>query len=161
MGHYPWVDLERRPMTSADCREHADATCPSSDCSPGNLLIGVIGSDGRVGHIRPPLTVDENFVQRASQGATPPEARLRFAGQCVEAACAQWTGAACGVIQGLLTATGEKTEEPRETGIPVCAIRPSCRWFSQEGLDACRVCPLVVRSPKANLGRPSTPNLST
>ncbi|MEV7779917.1 hypothetical protein [Kitasatospora sp. NPDC088351] len=71
----------------------AGATCPSSLCAPGHLLLGIVRQDGTVAALRPPPAVDAEFTARASApGLRPPEARFRFAGPCVEAACGQWEG---------------------------------------------------------------------
>ena len=116
-----------------------ELTCPSSRCEPGATLLGVIEADGTVGYITPRLTIDEAFVERAHEGRRP-ESRFRFAGQCVESGCRQWTGTRCGVIDRVMGAG----LEPRAGGLPRCAIRSSCRWFAQAGAEACAVCPLVI-----------------
>jgi hypothetical protein len=102
----------------------------------------VIEADGTVGYITPRLTIDEEFVERARRGRAP-ERRFRFSGPCVEAGCRQWTGSRCGVIDRVLEA-GVDDGAPERTGLPHCAIRPSCRWFAQSGAEACGVCPLVI-----------------
>lgn len=116
--------------------------CPSSRCTDGALLLGVVRRDGTVAFTPTPLRIDARFVEKAHEGRTP-EARFRFAGPCQRARCQQWTGERCGVIDLVL-------DRAREAGVagapalPDCAIRPRCRWFGQQGADACLVCPLVV-----------------
>jgi len=34
--------------------------------------------------------------------------------------------------------------DPAVSALPRCAIRPRCRWFRQEGREACLRCPLVA-----------------
>jgi hypothetical protein len=116
-----------------------DRICPSARCEEGSLLLGIVGPDGRVGFVSPPLPVNDAFVARAKQGRAP-ERRFRFAGRCVEYACGHWTGERCGVIDAAMTALAARADE----ALRPCAIRPSCRWFGQHGLAACSVCPLVV-----------------
>lgn len=121
-------------------------TCPSTRAAPGAALIGVVGRDGRVRHVRTALTIDAGFVEEASR-AGPPEARMRFAGRCVEGACAQWTGTRCGVIDrvlGLLGPEGRGTD-----GLPACTVRATCRWYAQAGRDACGACVEVVTDSRA------------
>ena len=117
-------------------------SCPSARAEPGALLIGVVGEDGRVQPIPTRLEIDADFVERASENGIP-EARFRFAGRCVEGGCAQWTGNSCGVIEKVLTGMAEQAVQPAES-LPRCAIRGTCRWYSQRGQAACRACVFVV-----------------
>jgi hypothetical protein len=113
--------------------------CPSARCEEGALLLGIVGPNGTVGFISPPMRVDAGFVARAHLGRAP-ERRFRFVGRCVEDACRHWTGHRCGVIDAALAAFGREDVEV----VRPCAIRPSCRWFGQHGRAACGVCPLIV-----------------
>ncbi|HEX8646546.1 MAG TPA: hypothetical protein VF715_06570 [Thermoleophilaceae bacterium] len=127
-------------MSTSSAPDDPERTCPSSSCEPGAKLIGVVGADGTVGYVSPPLEIDADFVERARRGRTP-EKRFRFAGPCVEGRCAQWTGSRCGVIDTVLT-TPDRPSAPER--LPHCGIRSSCRWYAQSGAEACAVCPLVV-----------------
>lgn len=118
-------------------------TCPSAPCAPGSTILGVIGSDGRLRHIRTPMVVDADFVATAkARGA--PEARMRFASTCEEAGCTQWTGSACGVIERVLDRLAEVGDPQAAEPLPPCPIRATCRWFDQRGEAACKACTLVV-----------------
>lgn len=130
-------ERERQEVLEASA---APARCPSARCQPGSVLLGVIGGDGRVGYIPERLEVDQEFVQIARRGRTP-EKRFRFSSRCVEAACSQWTGSRCGVVDrvlDLIPAAGDGAD------LPACSIRPECRWWQQSGPAACAVCPEVV-----------------
>jgi hypothetical protein len=35
-------------------------------------------------------------------------------------------------------------DRPTVDPLPRCSIRANCRWFDQQGADACRVCPFVI-----------------
>jgi hypothetical protein len=72
-----------------------------------------------------------------------PESRFRFAGPCHGDTCAQWSGSRCQVIDRVADEVAAHNILPAE-GSPSCSIRQQCRWFAQVGVDACRVCPLVV-----------------
>lgn len=120
--------------------------CPSARCEDGAILLGIVGRNGQVGYVTPRMTIDADFVREAHKGRAP-EARFRFAQPCIEGGCAQWTGTQCGLIDRAI----ESPEASRPTGwsqgsLPDCVIRPTCRWFSQEGIKACAVCPLVVHT---------------
>lgn len=124
-----------------------DATCPSATLSPGVRLLGARGADGRIKHLRTPLTVDEDFVSRAKAQGNP-EARMRFAAPCEESKCSHWTGKACGLIDRVLSHLDGQTDDPRTAeDLPPCTIRASCRWWKQDGASACHACDLVVRLP--------------
>lgn len=119
----------------------AELTCPSSHCAPGNLLIGIVAGDRSIVPVRAPLAVDETFVEQAHEASErPPEARFRFAGRCVTSACRQWSGSRCGI--GDIVAAADPGSQPLQP----CAIRPTCRWWAQNGPAACRGCTLVVHT---------------
>lgn len=135
------VDV-KRPSAGAKIAEAGEKSCPSARAEPGALLIGVVGADGIVQPIPTRLEIDAEFVDLASKAGVP-EARFRFAGRCVEGKCKQWTGNSCGVIEKVLTGMVDQNVAPAEN-LPRCAIRGSCRWYSQRGADACRACVYVV-----------------
>ena len=111
------------------------------------MLLGVIGADGVVGYVSPSPTIDAEFVAEARRTGDP-ERRFRFSQPCVEAGCSQWTGTRCGVIDRVVQA-GADAEYVSESSPPACGIRPACRWFAQEGVQACAVCPLVITDLRA------------
>jgi hypothetical protein len=118
-------------------------TCPSSLCRPGSQLLGIVGPDGTVAPVQPPLSIDATFVQRAHAASPrPPESRFRFAGPCETDGCQQWTGERCS-IAAAVARCAERSPAPDR--LPRCAIRPSCQWFAQEGTAACKICPDLVR----------------
>jgi hypothetical protein len=125
----------------------ADAkTCPSARGAPGAILLGVVGSDGRVKPIRTPIIVDADFVRAASEHG-PPEARMRFASPCQTTGCQQWSRGGCGIVEKVLS---HLAVPDLPTGaLPPCTIRGTCRWFSQRGARACSVCDLVVTDQTA------------
>jgi hypothetical protein len=69
---------------------------------------------------------------------TPPEV-FRFAAPCMKAGCVHFQGNACSLAARVVQLLPEVTDK-----IPRCAIRPSCRWWRQEGVAACYRCPQVV-----------------
>ena len=102
--------------------------------------MGIVQSDGTIAYVGQRLTVDESFVQIASEGRSP-EKRFRFSDHCVECGCKQWTGTECGVIDDVI----QRLPPPAMAqSLPKCSIRPECRWFSQAGPRACAVCPFVI-----------------
>jgi hypothetical protein len=130
-----------RPARSGNGRG-AKKACPSAPCEEGALLLGVMTSSGRLAYLQPPTKVDAEFVAKVKARGRPEQA-YRFSSPCVEAACPQWTGESCGIGE-MIAQQAETVPEPRSTGLPTCAIRSSCRWYSEQGRDACMVCPLIV-----------------
>lgn len=114
--------------------------CPSARCQEGAQLLGVVRSDGTIAYVSQRLTVDESFVQIASEGRSP-EKKFRFSDQCAERGCKQWTGTECSVIGDVI----QRLPSPQAgESLPKCSIRPECRWFSQAGPRACAACPFVI-----------------
>jgi hypothetical protein len=113
--------------------------CPSSSCKDGANLLGIVQEDGRICFASDVFRIDERFVQIAKNGRTP-EKRFRFSNTCVNGACNQWTGNACGVIERLINVFGEQNS-PTPTNLPNCSIRSECRWYSQCGARAMRNLP--------------------
>jgi hypothetical protein len=124
--------------------------CPSARCESGALLLGVVGADGRVGFVVPPLPVDDAFVAQASLGRAA-ETRFRFAGRCVEAECWHWRENRCTLVDTAVRTLAAQAGPRGERSPRPCGIRRSCRWFAQHGRAACDICPLIVTEV------PSTP----
>jgi hypothetical protein len=128
-------------------RPPEELLCPSGRCASGSQLIGIVGSDGRLGYVTPPLEVDANFVEISKRGRAP-ESRFRFAEPCLGQTCQHWADNECGLIGRLSAGAGNQLALSEESELPRCGIRSRCRWFSQRGREACGVCPLVVRVPR-------------
>lgn len=112
--------------------------CPSYVGKVGAQLFGVVNKEGKVKFITP-LTVTEEFIQQNNHL----EQRFRFTGKCVEKGCAQWDNeeSKCSLskkIQDLGTI--------KNTALSFCPIRSQCRWFSQDGNEACFSCNEITRN---------------
>lgn len=118
-------------------------TCPSARCAPGATLLGALGPDGRIRHLRTAVTIDADFVAQAQEHG-PPEARFRFAAPCAEGGCGQWNGQGCGVVEKVLAHIAAVAPELARADPPPCTIRATCRWRAQRGVAACLSCDLVV-----------------
>lgn len=116
--------------------------CPSAPAAEGATLLGIVGPGGEIGYVSPLIQIDETFLTAAA-GGRPLEERFRFSQPCVEARCGYWNGSGCNVIEHVL-AQEAPTPSSSATRIPRCSIRPSCRWFHQRGVAACRACRFVV-----------------
>lgn len=114
--------------------------CPSSPGRAGASIIGVVGADGRVGFLHDRLPVTDEFLLRAAL-VGPTEKRFRFASPCIQRGCMQWEDDHCGIADQVIRAADAARID---TEVPDCSIRPVCRWYSQRGYSACRVCPFVI-----------------
>jgi hypothetical protein len=123
-------------------------TCPSAPAEPGSTLLGVVTGKGQVAYISPNIPVSRRMLDQFQHAGVPIENRLRFACACLQHRCIQWVGreeaGRCGLIEHAVA-----TQPPRESlpSLPQCGIRPTCRWFAQQGRTACAVCPEIIRRP--------------
>jgi hypothetical protein len=127
-------------LDANDSGSPAPALCPSSTCTAGAILLGVVQADGSVAFLDHRRVVDDFFVKLAHEGRSP-EKRFRFADTCVKNGCRQWGNGRCGVIDRVLAAN---PNYPDAEELPPCVIRSECRWHLQWGARACSVCPLIV-----------------
>jgi hypothetical protein len=123
---------------------HKTLLCPSAPADIASILLGVIKPDGSVAFLPEQIEVSREFLEVAAKGRTL-ESRFRFSTTCRAGACKQWANDECSLPARLAnTPTQASAARGRETYIPKCSIRDQCRWFDQEGLAACRICPLVI-----------------
>lgn len=131
------------PSTEANTVARNDVkACPSGRCEEGALLLGVMTSSGRLAYMQPPTRVDAEFVA-AAKARGRPERAFRFSTPCVEGNCPQWTGESCALSRMIVEQAGTVASSSGSR-LPTCAIRSTCRWYFEQGADACAVCPLIV-----------------
>jgi hypothetical protein len=131
MRHMEW------PMTKID-----DTTirCPSAQPSPDGSVIGVVigtAEERRVGYLSAPQPVTEDILALAAPAA--PAQVFRMAAPCMGDRCKHFSGGDCNLVKRIVAAL-----DPVVSSLPPCQIRPTCRWFRQEGRSACMRCPQVV-----------------
>jgi hypothetical protein len=122
--------------------------CPSATCSSDATLLGIVQDDNTITLLNTPLKLNEAFVEKAREYGEP-ERRFRFANKCVKNGCKQWTGKSCGIIEEL-TQLNPTVQAGDNEELPPCIIRKTCRWFSQEGGKACKICLFVVTQSQDN-----------
>jgi hypothetical protein len=64
---------------------------------------------------------------------------FRFAARCEEGRCAQYADGRCSLGQRLVEGLDEVVDS-----LPSCTIRPTCRWYAEQGRAVCLRCPQVV-----------------
>jgi hypothetical protein len=115
--------------------------CPSAHpAMPGSAVLGVV-----LGTIEQPrvsyLIKVEAVTQSILDLAAPvsPTRVFRFAAPCAGRACHHFDGTNCQLVSRIVEHLPSATDV-----LPECAIRSSCRWWRQEGAEACHRCPLIA-----------------
>ncbi len=115
--------------------------CPSSQPDrEGAIAFGIIVGtvdDPRLVHLETPQPVTDELLAMA-EPVTPAE-MFRFANSCEEKGCAHYEGTRCRLAERII-----EHLPPVAEVLPPCQIRASCRWWQQEGKEACYRCPQVV-----------------
>ena len=120
------------------------------------MVFGVVGGDAdtpRVKWLEEPVPVSEEIL--ALTGSVPPTQVLRITAPCQENACCHFNGTDCRLATKLVQLMPAVSDF-----LPACRIRPDCRWFVQEGKDACARCPQIVTysvNPTEELSMAATP----
>jgi hypothetical protein len=91
----------------------------------------------RVGYLSETQPISEKLL--ALSGPAKPTVLFRIAAPCAMSGCKHFDGNACMLAQRIV-----KGLAPVVNALPSCQIRPTCRWFRQEGRSACVRCPQVI-----------------
>ena len=116
--------------------------CPSAQPDAADAKVfGVMtdaGQDGlRVGYLSEAQPISPDVLAAATPAA--PTEVMRIAAPCLGHGCGHFDGANCRLATRIATML-----DPVVRALPRCAIRPTCRWFRQEGPAACTRCPQVI-----------------
>lgn len=118
--------------------------CPSAQPeTPGSMLFGIVGgtaAEPRLMHLAKPQPVSDEILALA--GPVKPTEVFRFAAPCAGSACAHFESGRCRLAQQILDGLPAVVEQ-----LPRCVLRPNCRWYQQEGREACLRCPQIVTEP--------------
>ncbi|WP_461039296.1 hypothetical protein [Spirosoma harenae] len=114
--------------------------CPSAAPKEGAVLLGIVKQNGEVALLEQRIEIDGSFIETARNGRDLGQ-RFRFANTCATKGCGNWSGHHCMVLD---IARQLAHIEPIATAeLPACSIRATCRWFMQDGGEACRICPKI------------------
>ncbi len=103
-------------------------------------VLGVVerGPEGvRLAYAAGHVPVTAELLEAA--GEVPPTLVYRFAAPCAAERCTHYDGSQCRLAQRIVAGL-----DPSVDRLPACAIRPSCRWYAEQGAGACHRCPSVV-----------------
>ena len=116
-------------------------SCPSAQPDmPDARIIGVLGGtpdDPHVAYLGARVHVDMQVLE--TLGNLEPTEVFRFAARCEEDRCTHFDGSSC-----RLAARVAKGLPPVVQALPTCQVRADCRWFAEQGKEACYRCPQVV-----------------
>jgi hypothetical protein len=135
--------------------------CPSAQPEMNDSVVfGIVGGtvdQPRVAYLAEPQPVSPELLGLSAP--VEPTEVFRFAAPCAEHACQHFDGSRCRLVQRIVGFVA-----PVSDGLPPCRIRPACRWWQEEGREACMRCPLVVTEdyqPSVQLAQaadPTTPD---
>lgn len=115
--------------------------CPSAQPgSDGSVVLGVLSGtteNPRLAYLKEPQPVTDELLKLA--GPVEPTEVFRFSAPCVGGACKHFDGADCRLARRTVQMLPAVVERP-----PPCRLRPRCRWWRQEGKEACARCPVIV-----------------
>lgn len=106
----------------------------------GSIVFGVVGGTveaPEVAYLRQPQPMTDEL--RTLAHPVKPTEVYRIASPCIGGACQHFDGADCRLAKRIV-----KWLPITVTDLPPCQVRPSCRWWQQEGKSACLRCPQVV-----------------
>ena len=87
-------------------------------------------------HVADRIPVTEDVLALAAP-AKPTDV-FRFTAPCVASACSHFDGENCRLATKIVDGVMDVV-----SAMPPCRIRPTCRWYQQEGRRACLRCPLI------------------
>jgi hypothetical protein len=128
-------------------RDEKPILCPSGQAdSPEAQVFGVQmntpAGEMRVAYLTEPQPITPDLA--AVIGTAKPSEVMRIATPCAGGGCVHFDGQNCGIAARVAALL-----DPVVRSLPRCAIRPTCRWFRQEGPAACVRCPQVITDARA------------
>lgn len=128
-------------MPAPEPREYqGPPMCPSAQPHmEGAQVFGVMVAPEphpEVAWLEEPIPVTPELL--AKTGDVEPQMIFRITAACVESSCMHFDGHDCQLAKRIVHIL------PAVTGaLPPCRLRASCRWYVQEGKEACFRCPQV------------------
>jgi hypothetical protein len=120
--------------------------CPSAqpDEADSTVIGVVVTRDGRARVSLLPQPVPLSSVAHLIPDTVPVTEVLRLAAPCAERHCRHFSGQHCTLASRIVARLPAVVDR-----LAPCALRPTCRWWDQEGPAACRRCPQVITEPFA------------
>ena len=116
--------------------------CPSAEADmEGSVIFGIVAGtpeQPKLFHLRETKQVPPALVSLESP--VKPTEIFRIAANCINESCTHFDGTKCRLTQRIVEGL-----PPVSESVPPCPIRANCRWWSQEGKEACVRCLQIVR----------------
>ncbi len=120
---------------------NTNSLCPSYRNIEGAKLLGVRLEDGTISILPKPMEINPVDFMNNLPAEVNAEQAFRFTGTCQQEHCRQWTKKGCGIA---LRISRHLDEIDKDSRIPDCSLRKDCRWYRQEGIHICKICPYVI-----------------
>ncbi|MGO8854340.1 MAG: hypothetical protein ACLQO1_01315 [Steroidobacteraceae bacterium] len=115
--------------------------CPSAQPDMlGARAFGIIlGSTEapEVAYLKAEATIDLSRLTRLHN--LEPTEVFRIAAKCEESRCAHFNGTRCTLAERII-----EQLPPVVDALPPCTVRSTCRWYFEQGKEACIRCPQLV-----------------
>lgn len=122
--------------------DEAELYCPSARAEMDQAVIfGVVGgtaSAPSVSYLDSLLAATPDLLALAEP--VHPTEVFRIGAPCARKGCQHYDGARCALIQRIV----DEIPPGVAPVPPPCRLRPRCRWWHEEGIEACIRCPLIV-----------------
>jgi len=144
----PWKIYFYHPLERSGCYSmtskrtvETPLLCPSAQEEMAeSVIFGIVGgteTEPRVAYLVEPQIVTDELLE-LTQPVKPTEV-FRIAAPCAGSACKHFDGSNCRLASRIVRLLPKVVEV-----LPPCRIRPNCRWWQQEGKQACKRCPQIV-----------------
>lgn len=121
--------------------QNASLCCPSAPPDwDGSRVLGIVGGtveEPQVSYLSEAVPVTSELL--ALTRPVKPTEVFRFSAPCAGKACQHFDGTDCRLVTKVVRLLPTVVEK-----LPPCNLRPNCRWWKQEGKEACRRCPQIV-----------------
>ena len=115
--------------------------CPSAQPEMAeSIIFGVVGGtadEPQLAYLTEPRAVTDELLALSSP--VQPTEVFRFAAPCAGNSCRHFDGSNCRLAARIVQLLPTVVEK-----LPPCRLRPTCRWWQQEGKEACKRCPQIV-----------------
>lgn len=115
--------------------------CPSAQSEMAeSVIFGVVSGtteEPQLAYLTEPQPATDELI--ALSHPVKPTEVFRFAAPCAKNSCQHFDGLNCRLAMRIVQLLPVVVEK-----LPPCRIRLTCRWWQQEGKEACKRCPQVV-----------------
>lgn len=129
-------------MSAANGKERTAPLCPSAqpgmaNCQVLGVMSGAELEEGpRLQYLNQYVAATDEILQMAAPAK--PTQVFRLAATCEESKCSHFDGLDCQLAKRIVQIMPAVV-----SALPPCIVRANCRWYVQEGGNACFRCPQV------------------